>query len=217
MVGEHGAGHHRFRVRWWDARSNFTATLHPGHPAPALRLRPWPRPATSRERPPRGLLQVARASSTPARQLPDDPASRRRALAALLAADPRWLHALDLFNGGFYWEAHEASKRGSPARSPNVRLSKRTGLVSWKAKPSLKTGVILGGRSGSWFHGIALLGRSTKSVMVILWIGWSVLEQWQLIEQALTIVPLVQRLLPCTWDRMNPFVGTQDHSDCNAS
>ena len=77
-------------------------------------------------------------------QLPDDPASRRRALAALLAADPRWLHALDLFNGGFYWEAHEPSKRGSPARSPNVRLSKRTGLVSWRAKPSLKTGVIHG-------------------------------------------------------------------------
>jgi hypothetical protein len=29
-------------------------------------------------------------------------------LAALLAADPRWLHALDLFNEGFSWEAHEA-------------------------------------------------------------------------------------------------------------
>ncbi len=41
-------------------------------------------------------------------QLPNDPASRGRALAALLAADPRWLHAVDLFNEGFYWEAHEA-------------------------------------------------------------------------------------------------------------
>jgi uncharacterized protein len=37
-----------------------------------------------------------------------DPAVRRDALAAALAADPRWLHALDLFNGGWYWEAHEA-------------------------------------------------------------------------------------------------------------
>lgn len=40
--------------------------------------------------------------------LPTDPASRRRALAATLAAHPRWLYALDLFNAGFYWEAHEA-------------------------------------------------------------------------------------------------------------
>ena len=39
--------------------------------------------------------------------LPTDPASRRRALAALLAANSRWLFALDLFNAGFYWEAHE--------------------------------------------------------------------------------------------------------------
>ena len=27
--------------------------------------------------------------------------------AAMLAGNPRWLYALDLFNGGFYWEAHE--------------------------------------------------------------------------------------------------------------
>jgi hypothetical protein len=40
--------------------------------------------------------------------LPSQPTSRRRAVAALLAANSRWLHALDLFNEGFYWEAHEA-------------------------------------------------------------------------------------------------------------
>jgi len=40
--------------------------------------------------------------------LPAEPSSRRRAMAALLAANPRWLHALELFNEGFYWEAHEA-------------------------------------------------------------------------------------------------------------
>ncbi|MEI6506218.1 MAG: DUF309 domain-containing protein [Planctomycetota bacterium] len=40
--------------------------------------------------------------------LPPDPASRRRVLAATLAADPQWLDAVDLFNGGWYWEAHEA-------------------------------------------------------------------------------------------------------------
>ena len=40
--------------------------------------------------------------------LSTDSASHRRVLAATLAADPRWLYALDLFNGGWYWEAHEA-------------------------------------------------------------------------------------------------------------
>jgi hypothetical protein len=39
--------------------------------------------------------------------LPTEPASRRRALAATLAANSRWLYSLDLFNAGFYWEAHE--------------------------------------------------------------------------------------------------------------
>lgn len=41
-------------------------------------------------------------------QLPAEPASRRRALSALLATTPQWLYALDLFNEGFYWESHEA-------------------------------------------------------------------------------------------------------------
>lgn len=40
-------------------------------------------------------------------RLPTEPASRRLALAALLAADRRWHHALDLFNEGFSWESHE--------------------------------------------------------------------------------------------------------------
>lgn len=39
--------------------------------------------------------------------LPVDPPRRRRAIMALLAVDPRWLHAIDLFNAGYYWEAHE--------------------------------------------------------------------------------------------------------------
>jgi len=40
--------------------------------------------------------------------LPTDPTSRRRALAATFAANHEWLYALDLFNQGYYWEAHEA-------------------------------------------------------------------------------------------------------------
>lgn len=41
--------------------------------------------------------------------LPTDPASWGRGVAApSFAADPQWRFALDLFNGGWYWEAHEA-------------------------------------------------------------------------------------------------------------
>jgi predicted metal-dependent hydrolase len=64
---------------------------------------------------PGGHLYAARDSAhelpiTPAQLStpPDDPTSRRRALAATLARNARWLYALDLFNAGFYWEAHEA-------------------------------------------------------------------------------------------------------------
>jgi hypothetical protein len=39
---------------------------------------------------------------------PTDPTSRHHALAAFLATCSPWLYALDLFNAGFYWEAHEA-------------------------------------------------------------------------------------------------------------
>ena len=58
---------------------------------------------------PRGhLFNSPELAPLPLDHLPDEPASRRLALTALLAADPRWLHALDLFNEGFSWEAHEA-------------------------------------------------------------------------------------------------------------
>jgi uncharacterized protein len=40
--------------------------------------------------------------------LSEEPIDRRHALAAALATNPQWLFAIDLFNAGFYWEAHEA-------------------------------------------------------------------------------------------------------------
>lgn len=40
--------------------------------------------------------------------LPACSPARRLALAGLLAASPRWPYAVDLFNAGCYWEAHEA-------------------------------------------------------------------------------------------------------------
>jgi predicted metal-dependent hydrolase len=46
-------------------------------------------------------------SATVLADLPTTLHSRRRALAAALAANSRWLYALDLYNAGFYWEAHE--------------------------------------------------------------------------------------------------------------
>lgn len=40
--------------------------------------------------------------------LPSEPSARRQALAATCVTNAQWLYALDLFNEGFYWEAHEA-------------------------------------------------------------------------------------------------------------
>jgi hypothetical protein len=58
---------------------------------------------------PRGhLVDATEPAPLPLDQLPDDPALRHRAVAALLAGHPEWLHALDLFNAGYAWEAHEA-------------------------------------------------------------------------------------------------------------
>jgi hypothetical protein len=87
--------------------------------APAIELPPYsyvpghglPHPVND----PAGHLYAARdsaheppISSTTLTGLPADPPSRRRALTARLADNSRWLYALDLFNEGFYWEAHEA-------------------------------------------------------------------------------------------------------------
>lgn len=47
-------------------------------------------------------------SSATLAALPTAPTDFRRALVALLAKNTDWLYALDLFNAGFYWEAHEA-------------------------------------------------------------------------------------------------------------
>jgi hypothetical protein len=60
-----------------------------------------------------GHSHSAQAQGTPKpppvlAHLPPDPASRRQTIAATLAANPLWLYALDLFNGGWYWEAHES-------------------------------------------------------------------------------------------------------------
>jgi hypothetical protein len=93
--------------------------MPPTRHAPANPLPPYayvpghdlPHPVTD----PRGHsydahTQARGAPNTPATldHLPPHPASRRRVLAATLTADPLWLYSLDLFNGGWYWESHEA-------------------------------------------------------------------------------------------------------------
>lgn len=58
-------------------------------------------------------------------QLPAEPSSRRRALAAWLATNSEWRYALELFNEGFYWESHEAWERFWHAlgcNTPEARL-----------------------------------------------------------------------------------------------
>jgi len=86
--------------------------------APAITLPPYsyvpghdlPHPVNN----PAGHLYAARdsaheppISAAVLAVLQTEPHSRCRALAALIAENSQWLYALDLFNAGFYWEAHE--------------------------------------------------------------------------------------------------------------
>jgi predicted metal-dependent hydrolase len=86
--------------------------------APAIKLPPYsyvpghdlPHPVNH----PAGHLYASRESAheppisaAELAALPISLPSRRRALAAALAENPRWLSALDLYSAGFYWEAHE--------------------------------------------------------------------------------------------------------------
>ena len=76
----------------------------PGHELPHPATDPRGHSYSAVHDQPRGALNTP----TPFGHVPPDPAFRRQTVAALLAADPLWPHALDLFNGGWYWEAHEA-------------------------------------------------------------------------------------------------------------
>ena len=76
----------------------------PGHDLPHPVTDPCGHSYSAVHDQPRGALNTP---ALPA-HLTTDPASRRQTIATTLAADPLWLYALDLFNGGWYWEAYEA-------------------------------------------------------------------------------------------------------------
>jgi predicted metal-dependent hydrolase len=57
------------------------------------------------------LFNAPQPAPLPLDQLPDDSTLRRQAIAALFATHSDWLYALDLFNEGYAWEAHEAWER----------------------------------------------------------------------------------------------------------
>lgn len=72
-----------------------------------------------------GRESVAALAAAELAMLPADPARRREAITTLLAQNPDWLHAVDLFNAGFYWEAHEAWEglwHGLGRTTPEARL-----------------------------------------------------------------------------------------------
>ncbi len=94
-------------------------SLPPARYAPAIELPPYsyvpghdlPHPVNDPAghlHAPRGSAPESPISADTLAALPTDPTGRRSAVADLLAGHFHWLHALDLFNGGFYWEAHEA-------------------------------------------------------------------------------------------------------------
>ena len=88
-------------------------TASPGRHAP---LPPYsfvpghglPHPVTDPAGHLRGRERLAPLAADALARLRADPAGRREAITALLAEHPSWLHAIDLFNAGYYWEAHEA-------------------------------------------------------------------------------------------------------------
>lgn len=72
----------------------------PGHGQPHPVTDPAGHSFGHRAEPPIGPEELAR--------LPVELAARQRALASILAANREWLFAIELFNEGFCWEAHEA-------------------------------------------------------------------------------------------------------------
>ena len=119
--------------------------------------------------------------------LPTDPASRCRALAAMLTANHRWLYALDLFNAGFYWEAHEAWEsfwhalgRTTPearcvqglihltAACVKIREGKRAGVKSHTQRArELMANVEATIDGGDWAASSASLGITPESLAAV--------------------------------------------------
>ena len=91
-------------------------TATPRRHAPLVPLPPYsfvpghglPHPVTDPAGHLYGLEPVTPLAAAELATLPVDSVGRREAITALLAESPHWLHAIDLFNAGFYWEAHEA-------------------------------------------------------------------------------------------------------------
>lgn len=120
--------------------------------------------------------------------LPTEPASRRRALAATLATNPRWLYALDLFNAGYYWESHElwegfwnALGRTSPkaqlvqglillaAAAVKIREGKPAGVARHTQRARELLGGLEAARLGDAVHAsIRMLGLDPKSVIAVI-------------------------------------------------
>ena len=160
--------------------------------APAITLPPYsyvpghdlPHPVNN----PAGHLYVVRNSAheppISAAVLADLPTvlhSRRRALAATLADNSRWLHAIDLYNAGFYWEAHEVwesfwnalGRTTSEAQFVQglIRLAAaavkiREGKPAGVARHSKRARELLGDLGAA--HGGVTLGLAAESISAVV-------------------------------------------------
>jgi hypothetical protein len=91
-------------------------TTSPLRHAPLVPLPPYsfvpghgfPHPVTDPAGHLHGREPVAPLAAAEIAALPVDPVGRREAITSWLTLNPHWLHAIDLFNAGYYWEAHEA-------------------------------------------------------------------------------------------------------------
>jgi hypothetical protein len=162
----------------------------PSRHAPTRPLPPYsyvpghdhPHPVTD----PRGhLFNAPQPAPLPLDQLPTDPTLRRQAIAALFATHPDWLYALDLFNEGYAWEAHEAWERFWHAlgrTTPEARLVQglihlaaacvkiREGKPAGVTKHTKRAREPLGGGGAASVgeSGVGTLGLDPESVSALL-------------------------------------------------
>jgi hypothetical protein len=162
----------------------------PSRYAPARPLPPYsyvpgqdhPHPVTD----PRGhLFNAPEPASLALDQLPMDPTLRRQTIAALFATHPDWIYALDLFNEGYAWEAHEAWEHFWHAlgrTTPEARLVQglihlaaaavkiREGKAAGVTKHTQRARELLGelGAASVGESGVGVLGLDPATVSAVL-------------------------------------------------
>jgi hypothetical protein len=131
------------------------------------------------------LFNSPKPAPLPLDQLPAEPSLRRRTIATLFVTHPDWLNALDLFNEGYVWEAHEAWERfwhELGRTTPEARFVQglihlaaacvkiREGKPAGVTKHTKRARELLGGVEAASVgeSGVGVLGLDAESVSTVL-------------------------------------------------